>query len=821
MRLLAALGALSLALSACPAVARPFTVEDLLATESIKGAVVGPEGRWAIIAHSPAWSTAPRFDHAGRTALTLGMLDLVDLVTPSPGVPLFPHEAGAGYSAGPVSPSGRYMLVFRLKDHVWSAGIVTVAQRRVLWLHVTPEFPVYGRVAQWRSDAELLLIERTAGVAPRQLRLGWDASARLPALWAAQAKGDSPTASVVGSGKYLDRNPSPYGTRLLSVAPETGQISPLAAGELIDLELSPTGRHVALFGNAENVQPRGQDRVTASFPTRRRSLTLLDLQTGKLSEPCAGCDFHLRLLSWSPDGRELMAARRGSDPGKPELVRIGAQTLEVTRPNLGGLQPSLAFTGEGAPLVAAEWLGPDPILYAQPSVGGRSDWYRLSGARPLNLTAQLLAPPRRLGAISRQEIQLLSGASVLSIDRQGRATSLGHGGLTPAWATPVLGLGARFAANPTVHEMPLVVRRASPDSEALVALRPNHRLLGRLGPSDTVLATGRDVALIQRRTQNGTASVEILQPGNTPRALLTINRGLADVTAARIRPILHQGPTGEVLTSWLYLPAARATSGRKPSLVVMPYPSEIFPQPALSTLPGELRFPAHPQVLVGAGYAVLMPSLPFDRTASEPMRGLADQILEVVDKAIATDEVDGGRLALLGHSFGAYAAMASATQTNRFKAIIAVAGISDLVSYWGVMPTHYRVVPEDGLFFAAMAGLAERGHPHQQGPPWHDPARYVRNSPLFAADKVSTPLMLIHGDQDEVGFNQSEEMFAALYRQGKTAQLVTYWGEGHAMLSPANVRDLYTRVLDFLADNLSKGQVSASADTLAQAPTAR
>ena len=79
--------------------------------------------------------------------------------------------------------------------------------------------------------------------------------------------------------------------------------------------------------------------------------------------------------------------------------------------------------------------------------------------------------------------------------------------------------------------------------------------------------------------------------------------------------------------------------------------------------------------------------------------------------------------------------------------------------------------------------------------------------------------MLIHGDQDEVGVNQSEEMFAALYRQGKTAQLVTYWGEGHAIISPANVRDFYERVLRFLTDNLGeKPQLAGAADLLRREP---
>jgi dipeptidyl aminopeptidase/acylaminoacyl peptidase len=398
-------------------------------------------------------------------------------------------------------------------------------------------------------------------------------------------------------------------------------------------------------------------------------------------------------------------------------------------------------------------------------------------------------------------MQLLSGGKAWTIDRQGRAISRGEDQLAPVDFAPAPSLGARLAANPMVHDASWMAQRAGPDGAGLLAF-PRGRPLGDLNPFDRVLAGNENAALIHRRTANGVSSVEVVLPGDAPREVLTINANLADVTTARILRVVHKGSTGELLTSWLYLPGAKTLKGPRPPMVVMPYPSDIFPQPAISTLPGELRFPVHPQVLVGAGYAVLMPSLPFDRAASEPMTGIAAQILKVVDAAVATGEVDGERLALLGHSFGAYAAMASATQTNRFKAIIAIAGISDLVSYWGVMPVHYRVVPQDGLFFAAMAGLAERGHPHQEAPPWSNPGRYIRNSPLLAANRIQTPMMLVHGDQDEVGPNQSEEMFAALYRQGKDAKLVTYWGEGHAILSPANVRDLYARVFSFLGDHL-------------------
>jgi dipeptidyl aminopeptidase/acylaminoacyl peptidase len=78
-----------------------------------------------------------------------------------------------------------------------------------------------------------------------------------------------------------------------------------------------------------------------------------------------------------------------------------------------------------------------------------------------------------------------------------------------------------------------------------------------------------------------------------------------------------------------------------------------------------------------------------------------------------------------------------------------------------------------------------------------DPARYLRNSPVFAADRITTPLLIVSGDLDMMGI-QSEAMFTMLNRQGKRAEFVRYLGEGHELDSPANVLDLWQRVFNWL-----------------------
>jgi dipeptidyl aminopeptidase/acylaminoacyl peptidase len=84
-------------------------------------------------------------------------------------------------------------------------------------------------------------------------------------------------------------------------------------------------------------------------------------------------------------------------------------------------------------------------------------------------------------------------------------------------------------------------------------------------------------------------------------------------------------------------------------------------------------------------------------------------------------------------------------------------------------------------------------------PPDEDHDRYWRNSPIAYVDRVNTPLLLIHGEYDKRGaMTQADTFFFSLYRQGKTARLLRYWGETHSLAqSPANIRDIVRETLDW------------------------
>ena len=210
------------------------------------------------------------------------------------------------------------------------------------------------------------------------------------------------------------------------------------------------------------------------------------------------------------------------------------------------------------------------------------------------------------------------------------------------------------------------------------------------------------------------------------------------------------------------------------------------------------------QLLAARGYAVLIPSMPLGPAdePSEPSQALADGVLPAIDALVEAGIADPDRLALMGHSFGGYATYGLITQTQRFRAAVALAGLADLVSLHGQFDARHRY-DAYGHEHCAPMFLTESKPLRMDVPPWRDAERYVRNSPLFAADRVQTPLLIIQGDMDYVPLQQGEQFFNALYREGKRARFVRYWGEGHIIQSPANIRDMSQQIYGWFDEFLS------------------
>jgi dipeptidyl aminopeptidase/acylaminoacyl peptidase len=283
----------------------------------------------------------------------------------------------------------------------------------------------------------------------------------------------------------------------------------------------------------------------------------------------------------------------------------------------------------------------------------------------------------------------------------------------------------------------------------------------------------------------------------------------------RAVPVEHRGPEGQPLRSWLLLPA-RAPGSPPPPLVVFPYPGSSY---AGDPSPGV--FWAHASdptaVLVGHGYAVLLPSLPNPQQTDGPADGLAARVLAIIDAAAGDPALAGAfdptRLGVWGYSFGGYAALVLVAETDRFSAAVADAAPTDLFSMEGVFSPSRRVFADEGVGTAWTAGWTEDLQGGMHAPPWREPARYVHNSPSLLADHITTPVLLVQGEQDNIPLQQAEEMFSALYRQNKDAMLVTYWGESHVISSPGNLRDYSRRALAWLDDGLALSAPSSGIAT--------
>lgn len=296
--------------------------------------------------------------------------------------------------------------------------------------------------------------------------------------------------------------------------------------------------------------------------------------------------------------------------------------------------------------------------------------------------------------------------------------------------------------------------------------------------------------------------------GNRPAELLMkTNLNLAGITSAEFRLVEYVSLNGVPLKGSLMLPVGYK-SGRRYPLAVWVYPGDETGnveryKRAQGISTNRITYDNQPlQLLAAQGYAVLFPSMPLKKVRLEggkdgpddPLLKLTDGVLPAVEKVVSLGIADGQRVFVMGHSGGGYTTYGLVTQTNRFRAAVAMNGFSDLTSVYGTFDARKRYMDESHLR-QSIIGLMEIGQGAMDNPPWKDLGRYLRNSPITYVDRVETPLLMIHGDLDFVPIQQAEEFFTALYRQGKRAQFVRYWGEEHSVMSSAaNVRDMWTRI---------------------------
>ncbi len=203
----------------------------------------------------------------------------------------------------------------------------------------------------------------------------------------------------------------------------------------------------------------------------------------------------------------------------------------------------------------------------------------------------------------------------------------------------------------------------------------------------------------------------------------------------------------------------------------------------------------NPTYYASNGYLVLMPDITYKtgQPGQSALKCVLPALQAVVDKGYVNEQAVG----INGQSWGGYQIAYLVTQTDRFKAAVAGAPVSNMVSAY------------NGIRWGS--GLPRQfQYEHTQsrigGTPWTAPLKFIENSPVFHADKVTTPLMMIHNDADDaVPWYQGIEYYLALRRLNKEAYLLNYTGQPHNLSNKTAARDFAVRMDQFFAHHL-KGE---------------
>ena len=197
---------------------------------------------------------------------------------------------------------------------------------------------------------------------------------------------------------------------------------------------------------------------------------------------------------------------------------------------------------------------------------------------------------------------------------------------------------------------------------------------------------------------------------------------------------------------------------------------------------------------VSNDYLVFVPDIKYEIGLPGP--SAFNCIIPGVQAVIAKGGVDTENMAIQGQSWGGYQVAYLITQTNMFKAAGAGAPVVNMTSAYGGIRW--------GTGMSRMFQY-EQTQSRIGGTLWEKPMYYLENSPLFMMDRVQTPVLIMHNDEDgAVPWYQGIEMFMALKRLKKPAWLLQYNGEDHNLTQRKNAKDLSVRLSQFF-DHYLKG----------------
>ena len=596
-----------------------------------------------------------------------------------------------------------------------------------------------------RPTSEIWIRDLQTG---KTTRLGADGNGASSPRWSPDGKWIAFDGRVGDSSGVAVAHADGSDVRLLATTHGTNAVLPRAGNRLA---WSPDGKRIAFTSTAPGPEedangdpmvitryaykPTASEGLTRFNDNRRTHIYVVDVATHKVTQLTEGTrDEHS--IDWSPSGEEIIyASNPEPDPDRTfhlDLLAVNVATKKsrtIVHKHTVETQPvwspdgkMIAFLGTKRQLQSSETNMENAHVWVAAADGSNQ---------------------REIGSA----IDDGQGAPHWAPDGQSLYTEVGEHGVSHLYRLPLAGARAEL-------------------------------VIGGDRVGSWSVAKNGTIAFAYG-TPTEPATLEILERGGTPRALLALNTELLSArTIARTEPLTFKAHDGLQVQEFLTLPLGPATA--KHPLIV-----SIHGGPHGAQGP---EFVGKAQVYAAHGYATLMVnyrgSSGYGQKFTDAIFGdqdgkEAEDVLAGVDAALAKYPfLDKNRLGVEGGSYGGQLTDWLVTRTNRFKAAIPAAGISNLVSFNYMSYYHDYLSVEFGRY------------PHEKDlmdTLWARSAlRYV--------SKVKTPVMFIHGENDnDVPIAEAEQYYIALRDVGVPTEMVRYPREGHGLRETGHIADSINR----------------------------
>jgi dipeptidyl aminopeptidase/acylaminoacyl peptidase len=536
--------------------------------------------------------------------------------------------------------------------------------------------------------------------------------------------------------------------RLAFLARDKGQVTVMLAdgsGErqvtVIDgiaqtLRFSPDGKRLAMLATYGAAKEAGATQAgirqvgEIGEKSDEQRIVLIDLATGA-ARPVSPADRYVYEYDWAPDGGTLVATTATGNGDNNWWVA----TLDAIDAETGALRPiAKPKTQINMPRVSPDgrtvaYIG--GLMSDFGSIGGDVWTVPLTGGDPVNLTKGAKSTVTSLAWPSSGLL-----ATRLTGDAAEVATIAADGKASVRWSLP-----ANFAA-----------------ANGRVAVSAN---------GHTIATLVQDFA---------TAPAIWAGPIARPKRITRDNDAAPANVVARSITWKNEGFD---VQGWLLAPPNAGQAAKAPMVTI------VHGGPSAASTPSYVTRESGPGALVAKGYWVFLPNPRGSYGQGEAFTaanrrdfggGDLRDILAGIDAVEKAAPIDDARLGLTGGSYGGFMSMWANTQTNRFKAIVAGAGLSNWISYYGTNGIDQWMLP----FFGATM--------------YDDPEAYARVSAIGVIKQARTPTFIYVGERDiEVPPTQSVEYWHALKDLGVPTSLVIYPDEGHGIRKPDNAADVRQR----------------------------